>query len=196
MSILGRTPEYPIEELLLARHSPREFSGESITEPELMTLFEAAKWAASSYNDQPWRYVYVMAGDAQWQSFFDLLVPGNQNFTKKAAVLVIVVSHKVFEKTGEPSPTHSYDTGAAGQNLALQGCAMGLVVHALGGFDFTRARELLKLPADYSVEAMISIGRSVKKAATTQKLTQRKTLKEIVFRGQFTSDSSSQEVPV
>lgn len=184
MSNGSRVPEFSIEKLLLERNSPREFTGEPITEQELMTLFEAAKWAASSYNDQPWRYVYVMQGDPQWQAFFDLLVPGNQNFTKKAAALIIVVSHKVFEKTGEFSPTHSYDAGAAGQNFALQGQAMGLAVHALGGFDFARARELLKLPEDYAVEAMISVGRQVVKAPGEQKLTQRKQLKEIVFRGQ------------
>ncbi len=191
MSSAARVPEYPIEKLLLERNSPREFTGEPITEQELMTLFEAARWAASSYNDQPWRYVYVMQGDSQWQAFFDLLVPGNQTWTKKAAVLVVVVSHKVFEKTGDVSPTHSYDTGAAGQNLALQGFAMGLAVHALGGFDFVRARELLKLPEDYAVEAMISIGRQVVKAPGEQKLTQRKQLKEIVFRGQLKFASST-----
>lgn len=183
MSTNGRQPGFPILPLLVERYSPRGFSGEPVREEEMMPLLEAARWAPSSYNDQPWRYVYVLQGDAEWQSFFDLMVPANQEWAKTAGALVIVISSKNFAKTGEFSPTHSYDTGAASQNLALQGHAMGLGVHSLGGFDYVRAAALLKLPDSYAVEAMMAIGRL--SATPPIKFSQRKPLEQIAFRGKI-----------
>src|SRR5690349_3147088 len=96
-----RKPEYDIEPMLLTRWSPRAMSGESIGKDELMPLFEAARWAPSSYNNQPWRFIYAMKGTPHWEPFFNLLVEGNQAWCKNAAVLVIIASGKNFEYNGK-----------------------------------------------------------------------------------------------
>ena len=115
-----RKPAHTILDLILNRHSPRAMSGEKFTEHELLQLFEAARWAPSSFNNQPWRFIYAHRETAAWKVLFDLMVPFNQSWAKDAAVLLVVVSSNLFEKTKKPSRTHSFDTGAAWENLALQ----------------------------------------------------------------------------
>jgi nitroreductase len=154
-----RQAERAIEPLFVKRWSPRAMSGEPISEQELMTLFEAARWSPSSYNEQPWRFLYARREGPHWQTFFDLLVEFNQSWTHSAAVLVVVLSRSHFTHNRQPNPVHSFDAGAAWQGLALQGAAMGLVTHGMAGFDAERAREALQVPDDYDVEAMIAIGR-------------------------------------
>ena len=154
-----RTADYPIDKLFLDRWSPRAMTGEPISEEDLMSLFEAARWAPSSYNNQPWRMLYARRDSEHWQTFFDLMVEFNQGWAKDAAVLVLFISMKHFHFNGEPAVTHSFDTGAAWENLALQGASKGLVVHGMQGFDFERARTALNIPEGYAVEAMAAIGR-------------------------------------
>ena len=134
-------------------------SDESLADEELMTLFEAARLAPSTYNEQEWRFLYAKRGMEHWHTFFDLLMDANKVWCQRAAVLVVVLSHKVFERNGKPNPVHTFDTGAAFENLALQGAAMGLVVHGMAGFDRNKARAALGVPDDYAVEAMIALGR-------------------------------------
>jgi nitroreductase len=153
-----RKADHPIEPLFLKRWSPRSFSDQPLTDGELMTLFEAARWAPSTYNEQEWRFLYARRGTPQWQTHFNLLVESNQAWCKDAAVLVVVISHQVFERNGKPNPVHTFDTGAAFENLALQGAAMGIIVHGMAGFDAKKAQTDLKVPSDYRVEAMIAIG--------------------------------------
>jgi nitroreductase len=126
-----RKADFPIEALLLDRWSPRAMSGEEIAEQELMRLFEAARWAPSSFNAQQWRALYARRGTEYWPVFFELLVDGNKSWAKSAAVLVVFISRKTFDYNNEPSITHSYDTGAAWENFALQGFRLGLVVHGM-----------------------------------------------------------------
>ena len=154
-----RKADWPIEPIFLKRWSPRAMTGESLRDDELMTLFEAARWAPSTYNEQEWRFLYARRDSAHWQTFFDLLAEANQVWCKRAAALVVVLSHKVFTRNGKPNPVHTFDSGSAFENLALQGGAMGLVVHGMAGFDRDRARSALKVPHDYDVEAMIALGR-------------------------------------
>ena len=154
-----RQPDHPVEALIVRRWSPRAMSGERLSEAELMSLFEAARWAPSSFNEQPWRFVYAERDGEHWPRFFDLLSEGNRRWAAAAAVLVVVLSRTTSERNGNPSRTHSYDTGAAWQNIALQGCAMGLVMHGMAGFDYERAREVLEVPDEFAVEAMIAVGR-------------------------------------
>lgn len=153
-----RQTDHPIESLFVQRWSPRAMSGKAITENQLMCLFEAARWAPSTYNEQEWRFLYAFRDSEPWASFFGLLAEANQTWCDQAAVLVVVLSHKVFSRNGKPNPVHTFDTGAAFQNLALQGAAMGLVVHGMAGFDREKARTQLGVPHDYHVEAMIAIG--------------------------------------
>ena len=151
--------DHPIFDLLERRWSTRAFADRPVDGKTLASLFEAARWAPSTYNEQEWRFLYARRDSAHWQAFFDLLMEGNQAWCHRAAVLVVVLSHKVFARNGKPNPVHTFDSGAAFENLALQGAAMGLVVHGMAGFHRDRARAALKVPDDYDVEAMIAIGR-------------------------------------
>lgn len=184
-----RHAEHALDTIFLERWSPRAMSGESFTHEELMSLFEAAKWAPSSYNNQPWRFIYALRATAHWQKFFDLLVPFNQSWANKAAVLVVVAGHKKFEFNGKPSRTFAFDTGAAWANLALQASISGFIAHGMEGFDYNRAQTELNIPADYEVLAMIAIGKPGKKEDLSAELQEkeepsdRKPLAEIVFEG-------------
>ena len=181
----------PVDELFLDRWSPRALSGEGVGEEELMTLFEAARWAPSSYNNQPWRILYARRETEQWPVFFNLLVEGNQAWAKDAAALLLFVSKETFDFNGKPYPTHSFDTGAAWENLALQATMLGLVTHGMQGFDYERARSELKIPEGFRVEAMIAVGRPGDPAQLPERLREReapsgrKPLSEITCEGAF-----------
>ncbi len=134
-------------------------TGESIDDRDLFRLFEAARWAPSAGNTQPWRMFYAHRDTEHWPLFFDLLVEANQVWCRQAAVLVVLASRTTREGTDKPLKTHSYDTGAAWENFFLQGIRQGLVVHGMAGFDYDRVRQTLKLPDDLKVEAMAAVGR-------------------------------------
>jgi nitroreductase len=170
-----RKADHPVEPLLVVRWSPRAMSGDSLTDEEMLTLFEAARWAPSTYNEQEWRFLYARRGTPQWPTFFDLLVEGNQAWCKDAALLVVVLAHKVFSKNNKPNPVHLFDSGCAFENLALQGTAMGLVVHGMQGFDFDKARSALNVPDDYAVAAMFAAGRPGDPNQLPDQLQQRET---------------------
>ncbi len=154
-----RNPEYPIESLFYRRWSPRAMSGESLAEKELFTLFEAARWAPSTYNEQEWRFLYARRDTPHWKTFFDLLMEANQQWCARAAVLTVVLARKTFTHNGSPNPVHLYDAGSAWENLALQATVMGLVAHGMAGFDFEKARTGLKVPDEFAVAAMFALGR-------------------------------------
>ena len=186
-----RKADHPIEELFLDRWSPRAMSGGSVSAEELMTLFEAARWAPSSYNNQPWRILYARRDTEHWPVFFGLLVEGNQAWAKDAAALLLFVSKETFDFNGRPYPTHSFDTGAAWENLALQATLKGLITHGMQGFDYERARTELNIPEGFRVEAMIAVGRPGDPASLPEKMREmeapsgRKQLSEITCEGSF-----------
>jgi nitroreductase len=188
-----RKADHAIEPLLLDRWSPRAMSGEEISHEELMRLFEAARWAPSSFNAQQWRALYARRGTEYWQTFFDLLVEANKTWAKNAAVLVVFISRKFFDYNDEPSVTHSYDAGAAWENFALQGFHQRLVVHGMEGFDYERARKELQIPDEFQVEAMAAVGKPGAKEVLPEKLqarespNDRRKLSESVFEGLFKS---------
>lgn len=181
-----------INSLLYSRWSPRSMTGEPLREDEICALFEAARVAPSSYNSQPWRFVFVTKQDPQWSDFFHLLVDFNKQWCQRASMLVIVISKKTFDHNNKLSPTHSFDTGAAWMSLALEGASRGLVVHAMSGFSMAEAKRLLQISDDFHIEAMIAIGRRGGKELLPQDMQEketpsgRKALHEIVFRGSFT----------
>ncbi len=186
-----RQSDYSINPLILNRWSPRAMSGEGISDTELMRLFEAARWAPSSFNGQPWRFIYAKRNTAYWDRLFNLMVDFNKSWTKNAAVLVVIISRKNFEHNEQSSVTHQFDTGAAWENLALQGEAQGLVTHGMQGFDYERARKELSIPEEFDVIAMIAIGIPESKEILPQELQQRvqpsdrKPLSEIIMEGHF-----------
>ena len=185
-----RKPDYDSDPIFHRRWSPRAMSGEKLSEAEINTLFEAARWSPSCFNEQPWRFLYARAGSYSWNRFFDLMVEGNQGWAKNAALLV-VVSRETFERNNSPSPTHSYDTGAAWQSLALQGSRMGLVVHGMAGFDYDAARVSSKVPPGFQVEAMIAVGRPGRLEDLEEKMrerevpSERKPVAAFAFEGSF-----------
>jgi len=190
---MERKTEYDVEQIFVDRWSPRAMSGEAIDDADLMSLFGAARWAPSAYNAQPWRFIYAKKQSAVWDTFFDLLAEMNQLWAKNASVLVVIVSRTDFEHDGKPNPTHSFDTGSAWENLALQGSAMGLVVHGMAGFDYAKAAKDLGVPDGYKIEAMIAIGKPGDKSQLPEKMraiespSDRKKVSEFVFEGRFRS---------
>lgn len=158
-----RKPDHAVDTLFVERWSPRAFTGEEISLEELNTLFEAARWAPSSFNSQPWRFLYARRGGEAFPAFLDLLIDFNRQWAKNAAVLLFAVSAKTFVRPGKGDlltlRSHSFDTGAAWANLALQATRLGWSAHAMGGFDVERAQRDLNVPDDHQVEAAIAIGR-------------------------------------
>jgi nitroreductase len=165
--------------------------GRPLAEGELNTLFEAARWAPSTYNEQEWRFLYAHRETRHWETFFNLLAEANQAWCKNAAVLVVVVSHKVFQRNGKPNPVHTFDSGASFENLALQATIMGLVAHGMAGFDRDKARADLGVPDGYDVEAMVALGHPGDPAELPAPLLERETpsgrkpLREITCEGRF-----------
>ncbi|MGE0009472.1 MAG: nitroreductase family protein [Candidatus Babeliales bacterium] len=195
LRITERQCAYPIESLLLHRWSPRAFSGELLSDQELMQLFEAARWAPSSSNNQPWRFVYAKRGTPAWDTFFNLLVDFNKKWSHNAAVLMVILSKDVTDSQ-RPNRTHSFDTGAAWQNLALQAASMGLIAHGMGGFDYAKAKEVLNIPDGYTVEAMVALGKPgaienlPEEMRARETPSTRKPVETFAYEGQFTSDNA------
>lgn len=158
-TVTTRKPDHVIEDFFVSRRSLYAMSGEPMTDQELRQLFEAARWAPSSYNGQPWRFIYAKRATKEWHMLFDLLVDFNKKWTSKASALVLVLSRNNFEHNEKPNSTHSFDTGAAWENVALQAHLNGLVAHGMSGFDYERARIILNIPADYTIEMMFAVGK-------------------------------------
>ena len=191
----SRAADHPIDPLFLQRWSPRAFTGEPISERELFTLFEAARWAPSSFNSQPWRFLYARRDTEHWPQFLDLLNAFNQSWARNAAALIILVSKTTLLPTGAdrevPSHTHSLDAGAAWAHLALQATRLGWAAHGMAGFDIPRAAAELGVPPDHRVEAAIAIGKPGDNATLPEKLRAREhpsgrlPLSEFVREGRF-----------
>nr|WP_204262890.1 nitroreductase family protein [Methylobacterium sp. BTF04] len=155
--------------MFIERWSPRAFTGEAVPEAELLRMFEAARWAPSSYNSQPWRFLYALRDTPHWAPFLDLLVPANQAWAKDAGALIILVSntHMKMGDVLKPSESHSLDAGAASANFQLQAVRQGWHAHGMGGFDKERATTLLAVPEGSHVEAAYAVGRAVPQADLT-----------------------------
>lgn len=180
----NRKPGHDINPLIIGRWSPRAMSGENLSDEELMPLFEAARWAPSASNKQPWRFIYAKRETEHWDRFFDLLIDFNKLWAKNASVLALIISEK-------SSDTHSFDAGAAWENLALEAASRGLVAHGMAGFDYEKAKDVLDIPDDFRVEAMIAIGKRAPKEVLPERMRKsevpspRKLLEEIVIEGKF-----------
>lgn len=184
----NREPGYDISPMFIHRWSPRAL-GREMTDEELMSLFEAARWAPSSYNNQSWRFIYATHEDEEYQDFVDLLGDFNASWAEPGFALVVIASKTTFDHNEEESITHSFDTGAAWQNLALEASRRGLVAHGMQGFDYEKARKQFDLPEEFEIEAMVAIGswedeEKLPEDAQVQP-NSRKELSEIVSRGEF-----------
>ena len=191
----ARQAAYPVEPLFLERWSPRAFDRSDIPDQDLFTIFEAARWAPSAFNSQPWRFLYAKRGDANWERFLGLLIPWNQSWAHSASVLIYILSDSMpmTDRTGAPkaSHTHSFDAGAAWVSLALQATRMGYHAHGMSGIELDRIRAELRVPERFRIEAACVIGRIGDPAALPEKLqareapSDRKPVSDFVFRGDF-----------
>ncbi|HWC20478.1 MAG TPA: nitroreductase family protein [Terriglobales bacterium] len=188
----NRKANYEISPLLLNRWSPRAMSGEALSDDELFPLFEAARWAPSSFNAQLWRFIVGRRERREeFEKFVGLLVPGNQVWARNASALAVVVSSTRFELYDRPSVTHAFDTGAAWENLAIEAARRGLVAHGMEGFDYARARKELGVPDHFEVHAMLAIGKRAPAESLPEKYraaehpNTRRPLHEIVFEAKF-----------
>ncbi|WP_019882625.1 MULTISPECIES: nitroreductase family protein [unclassified Methylophilus] len=150
-----------IHELLANRWSGRAYdAGKAVSQEQVVSLLEAARWAPSCFGDQPWRYVFCNKADNMqaWQAAFDCLVPGNQGWAVNAPVLLLICADTLFGHNDKPNKWAAYDTGAATENLCLQATALGLMAHQMGGFDADKARTTFKVPERYQILAMVTVG--------------------------------------
>jgi nitroreductase len=150
-----------IHDLMQTRWSPRAIDPDKDISPEDLTaLLEAARWAPSCFNDQPWRFIVCVKSkdETSWKNALANLAEKNQLWAKNAPVLMLAVAMENFNHNGKPNRWAMYDTGAASVSLCFQATALGLVVHQMGGFDADKARALFKLPAGCTPMSMIAVG--------------------------------------
>jgi nitroreductase len=150
---------HPIHDLLQHRWSPRAFSEKPVPAEVLRSLFEAARWAPSSNNEQPWAFLVTTRDDHEHHArMLSTLVEFNQTWAKHAPVLAIAASEMAFAKTGKPNRNAFYDTGAAVADLSLEATSRGLFVHQMAGFDPHKAIELFEIPSGWEPISAFVIG--------------------------------------
>lgn len=186
----GRRAEYPIDTLFLRRWSPRAMSGDALAPHKFFTILEAARWAPSAHNAQPWRFLYALRDDALWPTFLSLLNASHRRWIAKAGALLIIVA-KTTSDYDDHSPTFSFDAGGACQNACLQATSLGLVSHVVQVHDKNAVRRSLQVPDEYAIEFGLVLGRPGQRSELPPELQaresprQRRPLSEIVFEGQF-----------
>ncbi len=149
---------YQVDELIAKRWSARAFSEKQITKEEVLTLIEAASWAPSSVNEQPWEYTYAFHGTEGFDKLWDLLSVGNQLWAKNASVLMMCTANKLFAKSGEFNRHYMHDTGMANANLLTQATSMDIFCHVLGGFDRFRTDDAFNITENKEVICFIALG--------------------------------------
>lgn len=172
-----RDPDHPADRIFVDRWTPRAFTQDPIPEGVLNTFFEAARWAPSAFNSQPWRFVYALRCQSEFDAFLAPLIEFNRGWARHAAALIYLVSRKEFAPPGNTerlfSRTHSFDSGAAWANVANQAAAAGWAAHGMSGFNLGRARRMLRVPEGFAVEIAIAIGRKSDGARLPPSLLQR-----------------------
>jgi len=144
--------------VILERWSPRAFADQDVSEKDLQTIFEAVRWTASSYNEQPWRFLVGRRGTETYKKILETLMPFNQMWAGKAPVLMMGVAKTKFSHNGEPNRVALFDLGAASMTLALEVAAMGLAAHQMAGFDVDAARKAFGVPEEYVFGSVIALG--------------------------------------
>ena len=158
--MLKRAPtDFPVHDLIAERWSPRAFSDKPVAPDVLQSLFEAARWAPSSSNEQPWAYI-VATKDApeNFAKLLNVLVPFNVTWAQHAPVLALAVAKLAFEKNATPNRNAQYDVGAASAWLTVEATTRGLFVHQMAGYDHDKARQVFEIPAGWEPIAAMAIG--------------------------------------
>ncbi|WFE88513.1 nitroreductase family protein [Roseibium porphyridii] len=191
-----RTPDHPVTDLFVERWSPRAFDGAAMPERDLKTILEAARWAPSAFNIQPWRFVYALRGEDAWQPLVELLNPFNRDWAQHASALVFLFTdQEVDGKDGKPNRAngaHSFDAGSAWAHAALQATALGYHTHGMAGILKDEIHEKLGVPVRFKPEIAFAVGRRGDANQLPESLQSReapsgrKPLTEIAFPGRWT----------
>lgn len=191
----NRQSEHDVHPIFLDRWSPRAFDGSEMPKSDLLAILDAAHWAPSAFNYQPWRFVYGLKGTPEFDKLLGILNEFNQSWAKTASALVFVFSDTLSRSTDGSAPkpfrSHSFDAGAAWGLLSLQAIKSGYFAHGMTGFDFTRAVQELGAPEGFHVDAAIAIGKPGDKSVLSESLQARETpnsrkpLSEVAFEGIF-----------
>lgn len=187
-----RKANYDIDSIYLERWSPRAFLNKEVPEDVLNSLFEAARWAPSAANKQPWRYIIARTTKDR-EKFLTFINNGNVIWCDQAPVLVAVLSYKMWNEDDDTiNPAHAFDAGTSWGYLALEAARKGLIAHAMGGFNRTKAKETLNIPEDYDIHAIIAIGYEGSKSNLPEELQERekpsdrKKIQQFIMEGSFT----------
>ncbi len=190
---MARTPNHPILPVFTDRWSPRAFSDKPVTEDQVLTLLEAARWAPSASNLQPWRFIYAIKGEPEFDTLLSLLIPFNEGWAKNAAALVFITSVTSFDGQRQ-NLTNSFDAGAAWMSLAIQAQSMGLVAHGMAGIEYEKAPLVLELSPLLKVEAAVAIGYQGDVSTLADFLqprevaSDRQPLEAMAFKGKFSGE--------
>ncbi len=185
--------DHPVHELVRERWSPRAFAEAPVSDADIASLLEAARWAPSSMNEQPWRFVVAERSDAEAHAaVLATLAEGNRKWAGQAPVLMIVAASKVFARNGRPNGHALYDAGAAMAWLTVEATARGLVLHQMGGFDRDKAAEALGISADFAPVVAVALGHPADLETLPPDVVEReraprarKPQSEIAFRGRW-----------
>jgi nitroreductase len=180
--------DYPVSEIIAKRWSARAFSPRPVENTKLLSILEAARWAPSSRNEQPWRYIVFTTDNPKMLKKAQSVLKEINDYAKRAPILICAIAKKTYSENGNPNRLHFHDLGAANENMFLEAFNQGLIMHEMGGFDVQKAREVFNVPEDYEVGIMIAIGYQdtyhvlpdrLKEKVFTPRV--RKPLSEIVF---------------
>ena len=194
MSILGhenRKTGFDIIQHILERWSPRAMTGEEMPDEALSAVFEAARFAPSSYNEQPWRFIYARNGKEDFDKFQDILTPQNWSWAHNASILMIAASKESFTMNDSPNTVFQFDAGCAWGYMALEAIKRGWVTHGMAGFSREKASELLEIPKGFLPIAAIAIGKLAPKDTLPENMRKieapapRKPVAEFAFEGKF-----------
>jgi nitroreductase len=184
-----------INKLISDRFSPKKFSNKAIEKEKIDALFEAARWAPSCFNEQPWRFIYCnKESPEEWERIFSCLTESNKSWAGSAPVLAISFASTKFTFNGKTNRFAAYDTGMAVSNLLLQATDMGLFVHQMAGFDSDKARKSLNIPDKYEIFSIMAIGylddEFLSESIEYKAGRKRKESSDFAFKGNFNNDNN------
>ncbi len=180
--------DHPVSEIIAKRWSARAFSTRPVEFSKLLSILEAARWAPSSRNEQPWRYIVFTNDNPEMLIKAQSVLKEINDYAKRAPILICAITKKTYSENGNPNRLHFHDLGAANENMFLEAFNQGLIMHEMGGFDVQKARDIFSVPEDYEVGIMIAIGYQDTYHVLPERLRQkaftprvRKPLSEIIF---------------
>jgi nitroreductase len=185
------TTDHPVIDLVARRWSPRALEAKPIPADALRSILEAARWAASAFNEQPWRFLVARREDAdEFETMLGCLTEGNQRWARNAGALILTAARATYTRNGKPNRHAWHDLGQAAANLCLQATDLGLAAHQMAGILPDKARELYGVPEEFDVVTGIALGHAGRADSLPDSLRrtemaprERKPQDEIVFRG-------------